>query len=149
MNNLLSKLPKVVFDTKKRKGRGIGSGRGVKSGRGTTRHQKARESIPLHFEGGQGRLVKRFPLLRGKGKNRSDKSNKYVIYTKDLNRFEENEVIDEKLLKKAGLINNRIKNPEIKIIFKGTLKKKLTIALPISRSAKKEIESTGGNVKSL
>ncbi|PIY72094.1 50S ribosomal protein L15 [Candidatus Roizmanbacteria bacterium CG_4_10_14_0_8_um_filter_33_9] len=149
MNNLLSQLPRVVFKIKKRKGRGIGSGRGVKSGRGTTRHQKARESIPLHFEGGQGRLVKRFPLLRGKGKNRSNKTNKYVIYTKDLNRFEESAVIDEKLLKKAGLIDNKIKNPEIKIIVKGDLKKKLIIALPISRTAKKAIESAGGNVKSL
>jgi len=149
MNNILSELPKVVFGTKKRKGRGIGSGRGVKSGRGTTRHQKARESIPLHFEGGQGRLVKRFPLLRGKGKNRSVKTNKYVIFTKDLNRFEENAVIDEKLLKKAGLIDNNSKNPEIKIIIKGALKKKFTIALPISRLAKKAIEDAGGNVKVL
>lgn len=149
MNNILSSLPKVVMGTKKRVGRGIGSGRGVKSGRGTTRHQKARESIPLHFEGGQGRLVKRFPLLRGKGKNRSNKSNKYIFYTQDLNQFEENTVIDTELFKKVGFIDNSIKNPEIKIIAKGEVKKKFVVALPISRGARKVIEDAGGNVKAL
>jgi len=70
MKNFLSNLPKIVLHRKKRLGRGISSGKGAKSGRGTTRHQKAREKIPLHFEGGQGRLVKKFPLLRGKGRNK-------------------------------------------------------------------------------
>lgn len=77
MIDFLSHLPKIVFGRKKRLGRGLGSGRGSKSGRGTTRHQKAREKIPLHFEGGQGRMVKRFPLLRGKGKNKSIISKKF------------------------------------------------------------------------
>ncbi len=76
VNSFLSHLPKIVERRKKRLGRGLGSGRGAKSGRGTTRHQKARESIPLHFEGGQGRMVKRFPLLRGKGRNKSHLSGK-------------------------------------------------------------------------
>lgn len=67
----LSTLPKITEKGKKRVGRGLGSGRGAKSGRGTTRHQRARESIPLFFEGGQNRLVKKFPLVRGKSKNKS------------------------------------------------------------------------------
>lgn len=70
MTSFLSKLPKIVGKKKKRLGRGLGSGKGAKSGRGTTRHQKARESIPLHFEGGQARMVKKFPLLRGKRRNK-------------------------------------------------------------------------------
>jgi ribosomal protein L15 len=69
MNTFLSNLPKIVDKSKKRLGRGLGSGKGAKSGRGTTRHQKAREGIPIHFEGGQGRMVKKYPLLRGKGRN--------------------------------------------------------------------------------
>lgn len=86
MENFLSNLPKIVDKKKKRLGRGLGSGKGAKSGRGTTRHQKAREDIPLHFEGGQGRMVKKFPLLRGKGKNKpkiSDKLKKRLFYEKN------------------------------------------------------------------
>lgn len=89
MTDFLSSLPKIVINKKKRLGRGLGSGKGSKSGRGTTRHQKARTTIPLHFEGGQGRMVKRFPLLRGKGKNKSivsDKLRKKKFYAKDLGK---------------------------------------------------------------
>lgn len=80
MVNFLANLPKIVAKKKKRLGRGLGSGRGSKSGRGTTRHQKARESIPLHFEGGQARMVKKFPLLRGKGRNKSYKKKEVKNY---------------------------------------------------------------------
>ncbi len=86
MLNFLSNLPKITHKKNKRLGRGLGSGKGAKSGRGITRHQKARENIPLHFEGGQGRLVKRFPLLRGKGKNKSkisDKLKKRLFYERN------------------------------------------------------------------
>ena len=79
MKNFLSNLPKINLKKKKRLGRGLGSGKGSKSGRGTTRHQKARESVPLHFEGGQGRIVKKFPLLRGKGKNNSINEKAFII----------------------------------------------------------------------
>lgn len=77
MNSLLSNLVKIITKKKKRLGRGIGSGKGAKSGRGTTRHQKARERIPLFFEGGQGRIIKRFPLLRGKGRNKPKLNKKW------------------------------------------------------------------------
>jgi len=72
----LSFLPNLVKKRKKRVGRGLGSGKGAKSGRGTTRHQKAREAIPIYFEGGQGRVIKKFPLLRGKGRNKPKKNKK-------------------------------------------------------------------------
>ena len=76
MLNFLTDLPKIVKKKKKRLGRGLGSREGAKSGRGTTRHQKAREDIPLYFEGGQGKIIKKFPLFRGKGKNKSKISEK-------------------------------------------------------------------------
>ncbi|MBI4008608.1 hypothetical protein HY357_00070 [Candidatus Roizmanbacteria bacterium] len=79
MENFLSRLPKIHSKKKKRLGRGLGSGKGAKSGRGTTRHQKAREDIPLHFEGGQARMVKKFPLLRGKGRNKSIKNKRKLF----------------------------------------------------------------------
>lgn len=89
MTNFLNKLKKIVEKKRKRVGRGLGSGKGAKSGRGTTRHQKAREDIPLHFEGGQGRMVKKFPLLRGKGRNKpklNKKLKKRLFYEKKLGK---------------------------------------------------------------
>lgn len=145
MNNILARLPAVSTKAKKRLGRGLGSGRGAKSGRGTTRHQKAREKIPLAFEGGQGRLVKRFPLLRGKSRNKSPNKNKYVIYTKDLNRFTDGDVIDAKKLQEAGLLG-KTSYPSVKIILNGKVEKKVTVKLPISQSAKQEVERAGGTV---
>lgn len=142
----LAQLPKIVFGTKKKLGRGLGSGRGSKSGRGTTRHQKARENIPLHFEGGQNRLVKKFPLLRGKGRNYSRKYNKYVIYSGQLNALEDGAIVNEESLKKAGLLEQEAKSPIIKLIAKGEIKKKLTVTLPVSQSVKTMIEKVGGTV---
>jgi len=146
MNNFLSNLPSIVDKKKKRLGRGLGSGRGAKSGRGTTRHQKARENIPLGFEGGQGRLTKRFPLLRGKGINKARKDNHYVIYTKDLNRFNEGDVIDVKKLQEVGLVDKTADYPKVKLIVNGKLEKKVTVKLAVSLPAKEIIEKMGGSV---
>ena len=66
----------------------MGSGSGAKSGRGTTRHQAARESIPLAFEGGQGRMVKRFPLLRGKNRNNAIKERNFALNIDVLNKID-------------------------------------------------------------
>ena len=75
----LHTLEKIVDKKKKRLGRGLGSGAGAKSGRGTTRHQTARTKMPLHFEGGQNRAVKKYPLLRGKARNKSIKPNPLAV----------------------------------------------------------------------
>lgn len=146
MASFLSFLPALVNSVKKRKGRGIGSGRGSKSGRGTTRHQAARSTIPLHFEGGQGRLVKRFPLLRGKGRNYSKKLNKYVVYSEELNVFADGTTVDVAALQKANLIDADAKNIKIKLIKKGEVTKKLTVTLPVTQSVKAMIEKAGGTV---
>ncbi|KKU09324.1 MAG: 50S ribosomal protein L15 [Candidatus Woesebacteria bacterium GW2011_GWB1_45_5] len=73
-------LPKVVMKSKKRVGRGIGSGRGGHtSGRGQ-KGQRSRGKIGILFEGVKTKksLLKRLPLMRGKGKfhpKRNKKSN--------------------------------------------------------------------------
>ena len=149
MSNLLAELPSVLDKKKKIIGRGLGSGRGSKSGRGTTRHQKARENIPLGFEGGQGRLTKRFPLLRGKGRNRARKYNTYVFYTKDLNQFADGDVITADKLIELGLVRKTDKNPYIKVIVNGEVAKKLTVRLSVSEAAKGLIEKAGGTVESV
>lgn len=143
--NLLSTLPKITEKKAKRRGRGLGSGKGSKSGRGTTRHQKARESIPLHFEGGQGRLVKRYPLLRGKGKNKSRVVKPAIMKLSALNVFEDGETVDFAALIKKKLIDGKNKN--VKILGKDGLKKKLTIRLTTSKAAKTAVEKAGGVVE--
>lgn len=141
----LSKLPKITERKAKRKGRGLGSGKGSKSGRGTTRHQAARESIPLHFEGGQGRLVKRFPLLRGKGKNKSRNIKPAIIKLSALNVFNDGDSVDMKALVDKGLVDTEIR--KVKILDDSGLKKKLTVGLSTSKAAKAAIIEAGGKVE--
>ena len=148
MSNFLSNLPKINIKKKKRLGRGLGSGKGSKSGRGTTRHQKARESIPLHFEGGQGRIVKKFPLLRGKGKNNSVKEKSFIIDLEKLNILPDNTVVDRATLIKEKIITKGKENLPIKILANGQLKKKLVIKLPVSKRVKEAVEKLGGQVES-
>lgn len=147
MNNFLSNLSKQGEKKKKRLGRGLSSGKGSKSGRGTTRHQKARESVPLHFEGGQGRIVKKFPLLRGKGKNNSIKSKAFVIDLESLNKLADNSVVSRETLIKENIITNGKEFLPIKILANGQLKKKLIVKLPVSKKVKIAVEKLGGQVE--
>ncbi|MDO8497246.1 MAG: 50S ribosomal protein L15 [bacterium] len=146
MEGILSLLPKIKTREKKRVGRGLGSGRGAKSGRGTTRHQKARESIPLHFEGGQGRVVKKYPLLRGKGRNKSVQAVPFILSISSLNVFKDGDVVDREALVKKGLIPHLEARYRVKILSRGQLEKKLSVKLPVSQSVKKMIEDKGGKV---
>jgi large subunit ribosomal protein L15 len=147
MSISLSQLPKIVGPRRKRLGRGAGSGVGAKSGRGTTRHQKAREDIPLHFEGGQGRMVKRFPLLRGKGRNNVLRPKPISINIEKLNIFADGDVVDTQTLLEKKLIEN--KKDKVKILANGKLEKKLTVTVQVTQSARKMIETAGGSVKNI
>jgi len=145
--NFLSNLPKIVQKKKKRLGRGLGSTRGAKSGRGTTRHQSSRENIPLHFEGGQGKLTKRYPLLRGKGKNKSVKQKPIIISFDSLSAFKSNEIVTiENLIEKKIVDVRGAKLNGVKLLNRGKLEKKLTIKIPTSDSVKKIVEKLGGTV---
>lgn len=147
MKNFLSNLPQVNIKKKKRLGRGLGSGKGSKSGRGTTRHQKARESVPLHFEGGQGRIVKKFPLLRGKGKNNSINVKAFVIDLDKLNKLPDNSIVSRETLIKENIITNGNEKLPVKILSNGQLKKKLTVKLPVSKKVKEAVEKIGGKIE--
>jgi len=143
----LFNLPKIMGKRKKRLGRGLGSGKGAKSGRGITRHQKAREKIKLWFEGGQNRLTKKFPLLRGKGKNKSLKSKPLLVKLSSLNQLPANTEVTLKTLIHYRLINNRAEKTGIKILADGELKHPLIInKLPISKTVKLKVEQKGGKV---
>ncbi len=141
MKNFLSRLPKTVAKSKKRVGRGLGSGRGAKSGRGITRHQRAREAIPLHFEGGQGRMVKRFPLLRGKGRNKSIKTKPIIVTLSQLDVFSTGEKVTVDALIKKNIVNKKALITGVKLLKSGKLTKKLIVEIAMSKSAKQAVES--------
>ncbi len=140
----LNKLPKIISKNKKRVGRGPGSGKGAKSGRGITRHQKSKTNIPLHFEGGQARLVKKYPLLRGKGKNKSVAARITIITLEMLNKFKDGGNVDRESLIKMELID--AKSGPVKILNNGKLTKKLTVKVPISKAAAQKIIKAGGKI---
>ena len=144
----LATLPKSVTGKKaKRLGRGAGSGVGAKSGRGTTRHQKAREDIPLAFEGGQGKLTKKFPLIRGKGRNKSIFNRPVVVKLSDLANVPANTVVDKKYLIENNIIDKSALRDKVKIVDGGEIKSVLIIKLPISQKARIAIEKAGGKVE--
>jgi large subunit ribosomal protein L15 len=63
-------LPKVVAKSKKKVGRGMGSGKGSHTAGRGQKGQKSRTSVGVLFEGMKMKksLLKRLPLMRGKGK---------------------------------------------------------------------------------
>ena len=74
----------------RRVGRGHGSGRGKTAGRGT-KGQKARTGGTIHraFNGGQTRLSKRLPFVRGLGNsNLAFRQDYAIVNVTDLKLFE-------------------------------------------------------------
>ena len=130
--------------TKKRVGRGIGSGFGKTSGRGH-KGQNARSGggVRLGFEGGQTPLFQRLPKRGFTNINRKE----YAIVNLDkLNQFDEGTEVTPELLLETRVIS-KLKSG-VKILGNGTVEKKLTVkAHKFSESAKKAIESAGGNVE--
>ncbi len=144
--SILSKLFSTTTRTMKRRGRGIGSGKGGHtSGRGQ-KGQKSRQgaNVPLWFEGGQLPLIKRLPMLRGKGLLKP--LNKTVEVTlSELNALNLEEVTVDSL-KLARVIDKRAKNA--KIIATGSLTRAVKVTgLRSSAKAKAAIEQAGGSIQ--
>jgi ribosomal protein L15 len=92
-------------------------------------------------------LLRRTPLLRGKGKLKSHQGKSVIINLDQLNVFRANSVINQDKLIKEGLIDSKaVRKVEIKILAKGELKKALKVTLPVSDGVKKAIEKAGGEV---
>lgn len=143
----LHKLPKIKLQSVRRLGRGTGSGRGAKSTRGTKRHQKAKEKIPIFFEGGQNRLTKKFPLLRGKGRNKSIIEKPVTITLNDLEKLKnDKKEINVRFLVDLGVVDVIALKVGVKVLNTGTLTRPLKIQLLTSKTAKIAIEKAGGTV---
>lgn len=143
---LLSSLPSVKKHESKRVGRGYGSGQGGHtSGRGM-KGQRSRTGggVPLWFEGGQLPLIKRMPMLRGKGRLVSLLRRQEV----QLQAVIDNKVTDvtPQNLLEAGLIRNRKGMP--RLIGAVELTEKLTVSdtVEVSGPVQKAIEKAGGTV---
>lgn len=127
---------------RKRLGQGESSGHGKTSGRGG-KGQSARSgsSIRPGFEGGQMPLIRRMPK---RGFNNYEFKTQYIpVNLEQLNAFEEGARVDYAALKAIGLANGRADG--VKILARGELKKKLTVAAhAFSATAKAKIEALGG-----
>lgn len=143
----LHKLPKLLKSPKKKRiGRGHGSGRGKTAGRGT-KGQKARGKIKLGFEGGQLPLIKRLPLRRGKGRNKSLRPSPIVINVKYLNTLPKDAEVNLETIIKAGLVKeDEARSFGVKILGDGELTVPLKVSLPCSHGASAKIEKAGGKV---
>lgn len=134
----------------KRLGRGHGSGRGKTAGRGT-KGQKARTGGSIHraFNGGQTRLSKRLPFLRGLGNsNTIFRKNYAIVNLGDLAGLEAGAYVTPESLVEHGLLSNAEGKGLVKILGNGEIKQALVVrAHKFSTSARAGIETAGGTVE--
>jgi large subunit ribosomal protein L15 len=135
---------------KRRLGRGHGSGRGKTAGRGT-KGQKARSggTINRSFSGGQTRLSKRLPFLRGLGNSRAAlRKECTVINVRDLAHFEAGTHVDPQAMAAKGLMTATEGRGLVKVLGDGEIDRALTVkAHKFSASAKTKIEAAGGTLE--
>src|SRR5215469_1447036 len=135
---------------KRRVGRGHGSGRGKTAGRGT-KGQKARTGGQIHraFSGGQTRLSKRLPFLRGVGNSNAAFRKDYtIVNVDDLARFTAGTQVTPAELAARGLMTRAESEGLVKILGDGELDRALTVrAHKFSASARAKIEAAGGSIE--
>lgn len=140
----LHDLHKNPKSTHRRKvvGRGLGSGKGTYSTRGNKGQTKrtGHSKMPAQFEGGRQPLVRQLPKLRG---FRALSEKPVAVSLSKLVVFDDGATVDLAGLKAKGLVDSQ--TSQVKILG-GEIKKKLTIKLPISKSAQAAIEKAGGKV---
>lgn len=128
---------------RKRVGRGIGGKGGKTAGRGT-KGQKARNKVPMGFEGGQLPLAQRVPKLRG-----FNNPFRVEYQAVNLHTIEESgldEVTPESLYSK-GLVS---KGAFVKVLARGELTRPVTVKVhAASKSAEAAITAAGGSFEAV
>lgn len=127
---------------RKRVGRGDGSNRGSYSGRGS-KGQLQHGKVPHLFEGGQLRLVKKLPFMRG------FTNNFRVEYTAvnvgSLDAFDSGANVGLEELVAARLV--RRSDDYVKLLGDGEIRNAINVtAHAVSASARAKIEAAGGSV---
>jgi large subunit ribosomal protein L15 len=140
---------------RKRVGRGPGSGKGRYAGRGI-KGQKSRagsHKMRAGFEGGQMPIHMRIGKLRGSTSKDAMPVGPFRTATvpvnvRDLDRFEEGDVVTpESLVEKRLIKNTRI---DVKLLATGEVSKRLTVRLHgVSAAARAKVEAAGGTVELL
>nr|AKQ04365.1 50S ribosomal protein L15, large subunit ribosomal protein L15 [uncultured Microgenomates bacterium Rifle_16ft_4_minimus_5036] len=141
-------LPKIKVRKSKRLGRGYGSGKGGHTSSRGQKGQKSRSSIGILFEGVKVRksLYKRLPLRRGKGKFKA-KGKPIAVNIEILNVLPQGSMVDVAMLVANKIVDSKdAEKYGVKILGNGKLEKKLTIALPVSKTVIKKVEKAGGKV---
>ncbi len=149
MSHFLSNLPKTTQRKNKRLGRGMGSGVGSHTvGRGQ-KGQKSRGSIGLMFEGTKNKksLIQRLPIMRGKNKFKPLESKPVIITTGELAKMKGQQEVNLESLALVGLGKHKEMTARgVKILNKGKIGMALTVRVPVSNTAKANIEAAGGKV---
>lgn len=136
---------------RKRLGFGEGSGQGKTCGKGNKGH-RARSGYKSSpgFEGGQMPLHRRLPKRGFTSRKKLAGENLYsVVSIESLNELADrltDSTITIEILKTEGFLKSS--RPQVKILGKGTVNKKLVVeAHAFSAGAKEAIEKAGGEVK--
>lgn len=129
----------------KRVGRGYGSGKGGHtSTRGTKGHtSRSGGKTPLWFEGGQLPLIKRVPMLRGKGRLKPV-AQVTAISVGQLQSLTA-DVITVDTLKLARIVPRNTQ--QVKLIAGGSLSQAVEVrGMAVTKGARTSIERAGGRV---
>jgi large subunit ribosomal protein L15 len=129
--------------SRKRVARGIGGKGGKTAGKGT-KGQKARDTVPAWFEGGQLPLVQRVPKKKGfKNPFRVE----YAVVNLDTLEAAEGTDIDPGTLRSQGLVH---KHGLVKVLGRGELTRTVNVkAHAFSKSAEEAITAAGGSIEKL
>ncbi len=134
----IHELKKITSRKAKIVGRGIGSGKGGHTtGRGN-KGQKARERVKIWFDGTKYKkgLIKRMPLLRGRGKFKPW-GDKYTVISLDkLQDWPEKTKVTQESLAKAGLLQP---GEKAKLTNGTKFSRTLEIEVPITKAAAKKL----------
>jgi len=144
--SFLNSLQAITTRSSKRLGRGYGSGKGGHTASRGTKGHSARTGgkTAMWFEGGQLPLIKRMPMIRGKGKFKVVNPT-VELSLSDLDRMSADTITLE-TLKIEKVIDARFK--KAKVIGNGSISRAITLeGITVSAAAQQAIEKAGGSVK--
>jgi large subunit ribosomal protein L15 len=147
MNELSNlKPPAGAVKKPKRIGRGPASGSGKTSGRGQKgQHARSSDRVKSWFEGGQMPLQRRAPK---RGFTNIFRQEFVAVNVHQLNRFEDDAVVDVQSLLDAGLVKNLKTAAGVKLLGNGTLERKLTVKVDkASKTAIEKVKALGGRIE--